>query len=84
MKKLIYIFSLLIAFVLFSSAAQSQITVSGSTGADGSYTDLTGAAGAFFAINSSAQTGNNITVSVTADVLTEPGTTSLNASLIPK
>ena len=80
MKKLIYIFSLLIAFVLFSSAAQSQITVSGSTGADGSYTDLTGAAGAFFAINSSAQTGNNITVSVTADVLTEPGTTSLNAS----
>ncbi len=80
MKKLIYFFSLVLSFFIISSESHSQITVSGSTGADGSYTDLTGAAGAFFAINGSAQTGNNIVISVTGDVLTESGTTSLNAN----
>ena len=80
MKKLLSIFLLICTLTILSDAAMSQITVTGSTGADGSYTDLTGAAGAFFAINSSAQTGNNITISITADVLSEPGLTSLNAN----
>lgn len=80
MKKIFSFLLLAWTLLLISNSAMSQITVSGSTGADGTYADLTGAAGAFFAINSSAQTGNNITISVTADVLTEPGLTSLNAN----
>jgi len=79
MKKLISIFTLLIAFVLFSSAAQSQITVSGSTGADGSYTSLTNAGGAFSAIVANVQTGNSIIISITGDVTTETGADSLTA-----
>jgi hypothetical protein len=80
MKKTFSILYLLFAFFLFTNAAQSQITVSGSTGADGSYTSLTNAGGAFLAINSSVQTGNNIVISVTGDALAETGANSLNAS----
>jgi hypothetical protein len=80
MKKTLSILYILFAFVVFSGIAQSQITVSGSTGADGSYTSLTDAGGAFLAINSSVQTGNNIVISVTGDALAETGANSLNAS----
>jgi len=62
-----------------SSQAWAQVTVSGSTGADGTYASLTQAAGAIAAINANDQTGNNIVVDITADVLTEDGTNSLNA-----
>ena len=79
MKKLISIFSVLFAFMFISNAAMSQISVSGSTGADGSYTSLTNTGGAFTAINASVQTGNTITISITGDVLTEAGTDSLKA-----
>ena len=79
MKKLFSIFSVLFALVFFSNAAMSQITVSGSTGADGSYTSLTNTGGAFTAINAGVQTGNTITISITGDVLTEAGTDSLKA-----
>jgi len=79
MKKLISFFSVLFAFVLISNAAMSQISVSGSTGADGSYTSLTNAGGAFSAINANVQTGNSIIISVTGDVTTETGSDSLKA-----
>ena len=80
MKKTLSILFTLFAFIVFSGVVQSQITVSGSTGADGSYTSLTDAGGAFLAINSSVQTGNNIVISVTGDALAETGANSLNAS----
>ena len=55
------------------------VTVSGSTGADGNYPSLTQAGGAFAAINAAgSQAGNNIVVTILADVLTEDGTNSLN------
>ncbi len=52
-KYLIYIFLLL----TLPSGLFAQVTVTGSTGADGSYTTL---GLAFSAINGTAQTGNNI------------------------
>ena len=76
MKKVLLI---LVGFILLCRVSYGQITVSGSTGADGTYTSLTNAAGAFLAINSAVQTGNTIVVLVTADVTTEAGTNSLNA-----
>ena len=79
MKKLISFLSVLFAFVLISNAAMSQISVSGSTGADGSYTSLTNTGGAFSAINANVQTGNSITISITGDVTTETGADSLTA-----
>ena len=70
-------------FVLSTMAfnyAHSQITVSGSTGANGSYSSLTQAGGAFAAINAAgSQAGNNILISITADVTTEDGANPLNA-----
>lgn len=80
MKKLIYIFTFLFAFVFISNAAWSQVTVTGSTGADGVYTTLTDVGGAFAAINGSGQTGNNVVISITGDALAETGAVTLNAS----
>ncbi|MEO8664010.1 MAG: T9SS type A sorting domain-containing protein [Ignavibacteria bacterium] len=79
MKKLVSVFSILFALLFISTAAQSQVSVSGSTGADGTYTSLTSAAGAFEAINSGSQTGNSIVISITNDALTETGANSLDA-----
>jgi hypothetical protein len=68
------------ALMLSGTIATAQVTVAGSTGANGTYPSLTKAGGAFAAINANAtQTGNNITISITADVTTEDGVTSLNA-----
>ena len=53
----------------------AQITVSGATGANGNYTRL---ALAFSAINLSAQTGNNISVTISANI-TETASAILNA-----
>ncbi|MCA1588909.1 MAG: hypothetical protein LC730_03665, partial [Acidobacteria bacterium] len=63
---------LLIACSIFAPA---QVTVSGSTGADGTYVDLTSA---FFTINSASQSGNNILVEISANI-TEGSTAELNA-----
>ena len=60
---------------LFVQTAIAQITVSGSNGADGNYTSLTSAGGAFAALNGRSQAGQTITINVTADVLTEDGAT---------
>ena len=68
----------LLSIVFITKIAQSQITVSGSTGADGDYTTLTVSGGAFDLINSSVQTGNNIVITITADATAETGTISLN------
>lgn len=75
MKKVFLIF---LAVMLISSITSGQIDVTGSNGADGSYTSLTNTGGAFEALNSSDQSGAAITILVTADVLTESGTVSLN------
>jgi len=70
------IFAIALFFVsLAASNASSQITVAGSTAADGPYTTL---GGAFTAINGSAQTGNVISISVSADT-TEGVSAILNA-----
>jgi len=56
-----------------------QVTVSGSTGANGTYTSLTQAGGAFATINGAgSQAGNNIFITVTADIATEDGANQLN------
>ncbi|UPT71336.1 MAG: T9SS type A sorting domain-containing protein [Flavobacterium sp. JAD_PAG50586_2] len=57
----------------------AQISVSGGTGLAATYPSLTKAGGLFAALNATAQTGNNIVVTITADVANEDGVTSLNA-----
>jgi hypothetical protein len=73
-------FAALFCFAGLSSFAVAQnVTVTGSTGADGSYPSLTQTGGAFAAINAAgSQTGNNIVVSVVGDVATEDGANGLN------
>lgn len=87
-SKQLIIFSFIAVFELFSFRASAQFTVSGSAGGtkDGTYATLTGAGtapnaggGVFAALNSVAQTGATITVSVTANSTAEPGTNSLGA-----
>ena len=65
---------------LFVQTAIAQITVSGSNGADGNYTSLTNAGGVFAALNVTSQAGQTITITVTADVTTELGTTALTGA----
>ncbi len=79
MKKLIYILMLYV-FLFISNEAQSQITVSGSAGADGNYTSLTGITGAFNALNFIDQEGYSIVITVTSDALSETGATALNSN----
>lgn len=58
----------------------AQISVSGGTGLASTYTSLTKAGGLFAALNANtSQTGNNIVVTITADVTTEDGANALNA-----
>ena len=67
---------LFLSVVIFLSANTfSQVTVSGSTGANGTYARL---ALAFTAINGAAQTGNNIVITITANT-TETVAATLNA-----
>ena len=56
----------------------AQITVSGSSGADGTYTSLTASGGAFSAINNADHTGNTIVITLTGDSPAETGAYSLN------
>jgi len=80
MQKLItIIFVLALVIILFVQNVNAQITVSGSTGANGTYTSLTNASGAFQAINGTAQTGNTIVITITGNSTSEAGTNSLNA-----
>lgn len=59
--------------------SNAQVSVSGGTGLNATYPSLTKSGGLFEALNANAQTGNNIVVSITADVTTEDGVNSLNA-----
>lgn len=65
---------------------EGVIAVSGSSGADGTYRSLSGASGAFDAINDHDQTGSDIQITIAGNITTEPGTYSLDqgnwASLI--
>jgi len=76
MKK---IFLIIFAALIFSTGSFSQVSVSGGTGLAATYTSLTNAGGLFEAINATAQTGNNIVVSITGDMLAETGLHPLNA-----
>lgn len=69
--------------VLQSICLKAQVTVSGSTGANGTYTSLTKSGGAFAAINSVAasQTGKNIVITITSNITTENGANNLNSGL---
>ncbi|MFZ4414957.1 MAG: hypothetical protein ACOYOV_17855, partial [Bacteroidales bacterium] len=75
----IYIFIIL----LFISAIQlnAQVTVSGALVGNGTYPTLTGATGAFLAINAGVQTASNIVITITSDLTTEIGTNGLNAGV---
>jgi hypothetical protein len=78
------LYSAFIACVIFllPVAAAAQVTVTGSSGVDGTYTSLTQAGGAFAAINASAgQAGNIITITITADITTEDGANALQNKL---
>jgi len=79
MKKKLILFVLVIAAGILVQNANAQITVSGSTGADGTYTSLTNASGAFQAINGTTQTGNTIVITITGNSTSEAGTNSLSA-----
>lgn len=79
MRKL---YLMLIALLCFAAGSFSQVTIAGSTGtANGIYPSFTNAGGAFAALNTagSHNPGDVITIAITADVLTEAGTNSLNA-----
>lgn len=76
--KLVVLALLLVGSLAFS--LQAQVLVSGATAANGSYTSLTNAGGAFAAINASAQTGNNILITITGNSLAETAANSLNAN----
>ena len=56
-----------------------NIYVSGSTGVDGYYHSLSNSSGAFYAINSYAQTGKTIAVSIWGTSSSETGANSLNS-----
>lgn len=74
----IYLLPLLLLLCSLSSIA--QVTVSGSTGANGTYASLSQAGGAFAAINAAgSQAGNNVLITITADVATEDGFAQLNS-----
>jgi hypothetical protein len=76
MKK---IYLLLISIFCYVTGTFSQVTISGSTGANGTYTTLTNAGGAFAAINSAgSQAGNTIIITITADIAGETGTNGLS------
>lgn len=65
-----------VSFLLLSTVTLlSQVVVTGSTGADGSYTTLKAA---FDAVNASVQTANNIDIAITANT-TEMATAELHA-----
>jgi len=68
-------FLLALALTLFTVHLSAQVTVAGSTGANGTYAQLNLA---FTAINGAAQTGNNIVVTITAST-TETASAVLNA-----
>jgi hypothetical protein len=76
MKRLALCVFLAISVTNFLNA---QITVTGSNGANGNFTSLTNAGGAFAAINASSQTGQNIIVTITGSSVAEAGTNSLGA-----
>jgi len=68
-------------FLLCSINSNAQISVSGTSGGilNGSYTSFTNLFGVFAALNSGgSQAGQNITISVTGNVILETGTFSLN------
>ena len=71
----------LMFLVIFGVDASAQFTISGAAPAtNGTYTSLTGAGGAFAALNGTAQTSNNIVVTVTASSTTlEDGSVALGA-----
>jgi len=74
------IYLLLFTTIFTCTTSIGQVLISGSTGADGNYTSLTQAGGAFAALNAAGtQAGNFIFIDVTANVLTENGATSLNS-----
>jgi len=73
-KLLLFVFAMILYLGSFA-----QISVTGGTGLAVSYTSFTKADGLFAAINGTAQTGNSIVVSITADVLDEDGSVFLNA-----
>lgn len=72
----------MISFLLFAFVfgnIKAQISVTGGTGLAATYTTFTVAGGLFSAINTTAQTGNNIVVTITGNITTETGAVSLNA-----
>ena len=75
MKQNIKFYYVLIAVLFLVSKSYSQVTVSGSTSANGSYARL---GLAFTAINGASQTGNNIIITITANT-TETAAATLNA-----
>ena len=69
MKRINKLTLLLLAMMAIGQMAQAQVTVSGSTGANATYSKL---ALAFTAINGTAQTGNNIVITITANTSESP------------
>ncbi|MFM2359759.1 MAG: hypothetical protein RLY16_1752, partial [Bacteroidota bacterium] len=69
----------LILSILPNTYLLSQITVSGSNGLDGTYTNLTQVGGLFDGLNNSNQQNTNIQIVIGADLLLEDGAIALNA-----
>lgn len=79
-KLFIYFLILFLTAGVIVQNVYSQFSVTGSTGANGTYTSLTASiTGVFAKINATAQTGNNIIITVSGNSNSETGETSLNA-----
>ncbi len=63
MKKINFLLAMALVALVLLQTANAQVTVTGSTGANATYARL---ALAFTAINGTAQTGNNIVITITA------------------
>ncbi|MBL0357926.1 MAG: hypothetical protein IPP72_14075 [Chitinophagaceae bacterium] len=77
MRKIYFLFIMLALFA--AGETNAQISVTGGSGLAATYSSFTKAGGLFEAINLTAQTGNNILVTITANINNEDGAISLNA-----
>jgi hypothetical protein len=76
-KQASHLWLIVLCLMLFGSQAKAQVTVSGSTGANATYSKLKLA---FDAINGTAQTNNNVIITITAST-TETASAVLNAGV---
>ena len=67
--------------LLISNSVLSQVSVTGALSGNGTFSSLTKSGGAFQSINAAVQTGANIIITITGNVLDENGANGLNGGI---